>query len=159
MMPSAALRMASKCRRAPARSIFAMMNGDFPRACAATRTAWMSAAVSTNDWPIASTRAQCKLEADPVVVRKSADAQLNAGRFRPLRDRSSPPTRTKQLTSLPVTRSTFNCTSPSFTNSRSPGFTTWGRRAKLTEIRCGPPGISSVVSVKPSPGAVLSDRD
>ena len=34
----------------------------------------------------------------------------------------------------------------------SPGFTTWGRRVKVTETRCASPITSSVVRVKRSPG-------
>ena len=44
MMPSAAFRISSKCSSASARSILAMMKGCLPMACAAARTASMSAA-------------------------------------------------------------------------------------------------------------------
>ena len=65
------------------------------------------------------------------------------GRFRPFRDRSSPPTATRHRTSSPSTPWTISCTRPSFRNSRSPGFTTRGRRANDTETREAVPGTCS----------------
>ena len=125
-------------------------------ALAAARTASMSAAVSTNDWLTASTPA---LSANS---RQARSWSVNAlmprsmpGRLRPFLERSSPPTATLQWTSLPATRSTTSCTRPSLRKSRSPGFTTWGSRSKLIETRCALPTMSSLVSVKLSPGRKL----
>ena len=73
------------------------------------------------------------------------------GRFRPLRERSSPPTATVQYTSLPSTRSTRSCTNPSFRNRRSPGFTTLGSGSKLMDTRRVLPVIFSLVRLKESP--------
>ena len=153
MMPSDAFRISSRCCNAPARSILAMRNGCLPHLVAAARTASMSAALSTNDWLTASTPC-CSANS-----RQARSCSVKAlmprsmpGMLRPFRDRSSPPTATTHSTSVPVTRSTVNCTSPSFRNSRSPGFTTWGRRSKLMETRLAVPTISSVVNAIRSPG-------
>ena len=154
MMPSLALRMSSRCLSASARSIFAMTKGCLPSAFAAARTASMSAAVSTNDWLTASTpfasansrqARSCSVNA---LIPRSMPERLS-----PFRERSSPPTATLHRTSLPVTRSTTSCTRPSLRNSWSPGFTTLGSRSKLIETRRWSPTMSSVVSVKGSPGS------
>ncbi len=74
-----------------------------------------------------------------------------SGRFRPFRERSSPPTLTMQITSGGAVPMTSSWMYPSFRKSVSPGFTARGRRLKETETRLPSPVISSVVRVNGSP--------
>ena len=74
------------------------------------------------------------------------------GRLRPLRERSSPPTRTRHRTSVPSTFTTSSWMIPSLRKMVCPGRTVCGRRAKDTGTRCLSPTISSVVRQRRSSG-------
>ena len=83
----------------------------------------MSAALSTNDWLTAST------PHESANARHSRSRSVNAliprsipGRLSPLRERSSPPTRTVQSTSVPCAATTSSWIWPSLSEERVAGF-------------------------------------
>ena len=152
MSPSAASSTSSIRSRMEARSTLAMMNGWWPRAAAALRTAWMSAAQLTNDWLTASTpcsRAN-SMQARSWAVKAEMPRSM-PGRLSPFFERRVPPTTTRVCTRSPSTVSTRTWMRPSLMNRTSSGRTTRGSSGRLTETSSRLPTSWRLVRVKRLP--------
>jgi len=92
-----------------------------------------------------------ELQALAVARREGARAQIDAGRLRPLRERSWPPTTIRQTTSRPVTWVTSACHEAVVQKQRVAALHDLGRRSKVTDTRLGSLTSGSVVRVKTVP--------